>query len=81
MAVYPNPTTESITVEFNPNTEVIDGELFIYSSIGKLVMKISLTNKENIQSVDLKGLENGIYFLKVVNNGSNVYSSKVIKMK
>lgn len=71
LVIYPNPTTDEITIAFN---ELVTGKVFvsIYDQLGKLVME------ENQQAqatliYSLNSLKPGNYYIKVsVSNGVKV---------
>jgi FtsP/CotA-like multicopper oxidase with cupredoxin domain len=57
--IYPNPTNGKI------NLVNVKGEINIYDSFGKLILKTTLnTNEENI---DVSHLNSGVYFIKTTN--------------
>ncbi len=78
---YPNPFTESFTIELNTiQTPFLFEKIELYSNIGKLVYTESI-NKSNNRSIIIKNLpilESGIYFLKSYIN-SKIYINKIIK--
>lgn len=69
--VYPNPCKELL---------VIDSEVFaefqILDSYGKIIKSEQIFGNKTI---NLNGLKNGIYFLRV-NDGSNIFNQKIIKL-
>jgi hypothetical protein len=69
-SIFPNPASDQITIETNES--LMGSEFAIYNSIGKSVLKGSITSKETI--VDLNDLATGIYILRI---NKQVY--KVIK--
>ena len=66
---YPNPTTGLITIEGNTDYR----HLQVYSVVGNLVKTVNVLSSNVI---DIRELENGIYFIKSVDN---VINKKVIK--
>jgi hypothetical protein len=69
-SVFPNPASDQINIE--ANEYLMGNEFAIYNSIGKSVLKGSITSKKTI--VNLNDLPTGIYILSV---NKQVY--KVIK--
>jgi hypothetical protein len=69
--VYPNPCKDLL---------VIDSEVFaefqILDSYGKIIKSEQIFGNTTI---NLNGLKNGIYFLRV-NDGSNIFNQKIIKL-
>jgi hypothetical protein len=76
IGLYPNPTNGILNVnipsELSENTsiEVFDG-------LGKLVMKENLSN--DLNTINLSKLEDGIYFFKIINNDKALKVGKVVK--
>jgi PKD repeat protein len=68
--IYPNPTANQLTVD---NGQLIIGKIQILDITGKLI-KTVIANEAK-QSIDIRGLEKGIYFVKV---GSQ--TKKIIKI-
>ncbi|MDD5571908.1 MAG: T9SS type A sorting domain-containing protein, partial [Bacteroidales bacterium] len=69
LRVYPNPTSNNITIEI-PQTSR-GSILSVYDISGKQIMQKQL--KETRTNLDVRGLPNGMYFLKLVNaKGVNV---------
>lgn len=61
--VFPNPTSETITIKFvNP---IRKEQVQIYNSIGLLLKVIEITEETNISVADLP---NGLYFIRLKNN-------------
>jgi len=67
--IYPNPATNSLTIESN----IIINNVSIYNELGQLLLK---TNKTNI---DISTLTKGIYYLKITNEIGNIEIKKVVK--
>ena len=72
LVIYPNPAVHSTV--FIESQQPID-QLSLYSTSGQLVRVIPSNGEQN--SFQIKGLETGVYFLKVVNN-KNCYTHKII---
>jgi hypothetical protein len=74
--VYPNPNNGilniSLTSELSKNSS-----LEIYDAVGKLVVKQVLANELN--TINISDLDNGIYTFKVLNNTNTVKIGKLIK--
>jgi hypothetical protein len=49
----------------------------VYDAIGKLVFAKSLTNE--INTINISNLDNGIYVFKILNNTSAVKIGKLVK--
>ena len=76
--VYPNPTTGIFTLELNA-TANIDATLNITSIDGKLVLTHKVEGNGLItKSIDISGLANGIYYLKLETKDA-IKTYKVLK--
>lgn len=73
-SVYPNPSTGNFIVESS-----IDTDYRIVDAAGQLIRTFH-TNAGNNYSMQVSGLENGVYFL-TGNSGKNVVQSKVVVAK
>ena len=70
LTIFPNPATSIIYINYNA---VIDS-IQVYDMAGKMVM-----NKNNdLESLDVSGLGNGLYFMKVTTT-EKVFTSKFLK--
>ena len=67
---YPNPTTDSVTVSLS-NAAVVQ-RIAVYNSLGQLV------RSETTDTVSLRNLSNGNYFLAIYTTEGN-YSKQIIK--
>jgi hypothetical protein len=78
--VYPNPASDIINVAFN-NLEVGLGMVEVINSLGQVVLTQSIANTEgNSVKIQTKGLDGGLYFVKVT-AGEKSYSSSVLITK
>lgn len=74
--VYPNPFYDDVTIQFEK--QVHPGALFLlYDSNGKQVLVHHGLDKTAL--IKLNHLSNGIYFYKILENGSLVTTGKLIK--
>jgi hypothetical protein len=77
VAVYPNPTSGKAIVQYNvpQNSHPV---LFLFDALGKQLMQFSLNSNEDIKEINLNGLSNGFYYLKLqTEQGSSI--KKIIK--
>jgi PKD repeat protein len=65
--VYPNPTTGILNIYFG-NAVTENTAVEIYNSLGELVNKAMVANGTQEKTIDLSGLTNGVYILKVRQN-------------
>ena len=86
---YPNPTNNTINISFytDKSKSIYEDNIDLYNlsglKINKNSYKILSINNDNfktIVSIDISGLQNGLYFLGI-NYGSEVKYCKVIKSK
>ena len=78
--IYPNPTTNQLTIEFdervNRNTSIA-----IMDITGKTVYSVTLDNTAPlIHTINLSSFEEGLYLIKI-NNDQYSYTEKVIKVE
>ena len=71
--VFPNPTTEKLTINANQN---ITGYT-IYDLLGKVVASQNLVNSATVL-VDMNSFDTGVYLIDVEIDGQT-YSKRVIK--
>lgn len=69
LTVYPNPATNKLSFKLSPN-EVVHS-IVVTDVTGKVV----LSSKENTTSIDVYGMNNGVYFLNVATQTAT-YRSK-----
>jgi hypothetical protein len=73
--LYPNPNKGEFTLYLKSGFE--NGVLEIYNSIGQLVYKQIVT--DNQTKVNMKEQFDGIYHLRVIKDGKQLFGTKVIK--
>lgn len=71
--VYPNPNTGNFVIELNDNSA---SSISIVNALGQTVLT---QTAENINHINLSGLNNGLYFVRVIENNRFVYTTAVIK--
>jgi hypothetical protein len=71
--IYPNPTNGKVFVDGAEHTNVL-----VYSVTGSLIVEY---NDFFTNMIDLSSLENGIYILQVVSEGTTVINKKISIMK
>ena len=69
--IYPNPASNVLNIEGDNLKEAT-----LYSAIGTLVRKVTLSNTVN--SVNVGGLSKGIFFVKITTADGNVITRKVV---
>lgn len=74
--IYPNPLDNFATIDLS-GLEQKYAALQIYNSLGQSVYKGKIEDGRN--ALDLSGLDQGIYLVKIIYNGSKIKTSKLIK--
>jgi hypothetical protein len=73
--IYPNPTSENITIESTgSNFDVIE----VYDVLGQKILSSEIKNL-NRTAINLNSLNSGIYFLKVYSRTKLIKVEKIIK--
>jgi len=74
--LYPNPSKENITIENTGNKQI--NSLKIFTISGKLIKEVNFINQKNKETVSVKELPKGIYFVQVL-VGDDLVTLKFIK--
>lgn len=78
--IYPNPTNQYCTIEFEEPLKPNQIRVLIYDVTGKQYnLMIDKTETKNIK-INTTTLSAGIYFLKISNGDEKVYEGKMVKM-
>ncbi len=72
--IYPNPITDKFTIELDYHNSSYSLE--ILNTIGQVILIRKITN--NIEQIDLSGLSDGIYFVKLQSENNKIVR-KIIK--
>jgi len=75
IAIYPNPTSNFITISTNENTI---SSIEIYNILGKEILKLNTTNSNQIE-VNLSDLSSGIYLINIIDSSGKSTLKKVVK--
>ena len=74
VSVWPNPATTTVNID-GENLEAV----YMYNAVGQLVMMLDVQDEEQ-SSIDVSGLNSGIYFMNVVSqNGGSVIKKVVVQ--
>jgi Endonuclease I len=71
--VWPNPTTSTVNIK-GENLDAV----YMYNSMGQLVLTLDVTDNDEQTSIDLSGFNSGIYFMNVVSTNGNSVLKKVV---
>ncbi len=77
ITLYPNPAVEILMVELE-GISGLNNELHLYNSSGMLLKSIKFENQDYI--LDLHGLPEGLYFVKVTTANDEILMERFIKM-
>jgi hypothetical protein len=76
--IYPNPTKDEINIKINNQNDYQQINVSIYNISGILVHQSIISNN---QSIDLSGLTNGTYFIKLTDKSKKLdCTKKIIKL-
>ncbi|MCD4680431.1 MAG: T9SS type A sorting domain-containing protein, partial [Bacteroidales bacterium] len=75
MTYYPNPFTQTLTIEFNKVMK--NGEIYLFDLVGKVVLHKELTGQQT--TLNTSAIDNGIYVMKVVSGDGDLFVGKVVK--
>lgn len=75
--IYPNPSSEEITIEI-PQYEG-KSKVFLYSVDGKLLLQRSISAGKELFTLDITHFNNGLHLVNVI-QGENSYSTKFSKI-
>ena len=71
---YPNPASAELSIE----TTLMDAKYSIVDATGRLLLNGILTKGNN--KLDVQGLQNGMYFVRIIdNNATGVYPLQILK--
>lgn len=68
--VYPNPVKDVVTVKADNIKQIM-----IYNSLGQMMKSVDCN--DNISDINVSDLENGIYFLNVIDNEGKISTNKI----
>ena len=70
--VWPNPATSTVNIK-GENLDAV----YMYNAVGQLVISIDMGNEEQL-SIDVSGLNSGIYFMNVISADGGKIIKKVV---
>lgn len=73
--IYPNPINDILNMELNSEDLLKYSQVEISNSLGQIILNEKIENSK----VDLRKLNSGIYFLKVISDDKIVGTQKIIK--
>ena len=78
--IYPNPTTDNISIDLNDFSKYKQLNIHITSSELKELDIINIGNGESIKNINLKNYPSGVYFIRLQNGTEILGVEKVIKI-
>ncbi len=78
MNLYPNPVNDILNIDFGDYLSE-QSSIEIYTVSGQQVFKKIVTGKGSNISIDVRHLDSGVYFVRVVDNKNNIITGKFIK--
>jgi hypothetical protein len=75
-AVYPNPAQDRIAVQIDENYQFDNVQIEVLDITGRVAL--STQTALSLTSLNLGGLEKGVYVVRVTNNNELIHSSKMI---
>jgi len=80
ISVYPNPTRDAVTIEYELPTGISSANLFIINSAGQTVKTYRISSVVNRVNLDLSGLSPGNYFYQISGPNGAIGTKKLIKL-
>jgi len=81
IAVYPNPTTGEVNLRFS-NSKGKDLQVSVFDLAGKLIVdEVFGRFDSDTYTIDLSERDNGIYFIRVIEDNSFVITKKISLIK
>lgn len=79
IVIFPNPTSDQVTIEFSSLVD-INTIIELMDISGKVVYTTTLENNTTTHSINLQSYHEGIYLIRISNDGYTV-TEKVIKLE
>ena len=70
---YPNPVEDRLNIHYSPDVKPLKAELL------DLQGRLLVTQRANLESIDMQSLPAGTYTMRVVLDNGKTYSDKIIK--
>ena len=81
-SVFPNPTTEGVTFEFDKTT-VADWRVFVYNAVGQIIQNEYVSGNVGHVQHSLRfdnGLPNGTYFYQIIDDNSLIRNTGKVQL-
>tara|TARA_B100000401_G_C52736754_1_gene686259 strand:+ start:692 stop:1105 length:414 start_codon:yes stop_codon:yes gene_type:complete len=73
--VFPNPTNNQLKIHGHSEGTT---KVKLSDNLGRIIIDFNISEKKVLETLDLKNLKNGIYFIEISNDKSYI-SKKIIK--
>lgn len=77
ISIYPNPANDYVSISVPANIASANTKLEVRDAVGKLVMTETIS--QDITTLRLTELKDGLYFFKVISHNQTVKVGKVVK--
>ena len=77
VSMYPNPASDALFIQTTASFE--NATIEVYDMIGQKVLVEKVQN--NLTKISLGSLINGVYQIRVMNNNTLIYQSRVVKQQ
>lgn len=75
--LYPNPANNLLNISGLP--EIENGDIALYDLQGRIVLSQAYQGLSSTKQLDISTLENGVYFLKISENGESMFVERLVK--
>jgi hypothetical protein len=76
ISVFPNPTSNMVTVEIT-NNNFVKGNIEVLNSVGQVVINVAITNNKN--TINTSKLADGVYYIKTTLDDKMGYKKLMVK--
>lgn len=76
VAIYPNPFSNQLDIVINTTSSVNNADLILYNVLGEIVTTKQITKE--VTRIATENLASGIYFYKMISNGTTIQSGHLI---
>ncbi len=77
LLVYPNPTSESFTIEIN-SYQANESIIYIYDIHGKMIITSTIAKNENMTQINVKDWKKGLYIIRLYDKNGSFNSGKIM---
>lgn len=76
--IFPNPAKEELQVKWQ-SLEKTSGHIEILDVLGRVCLSQKINERENEMQLNIKSLENGVYFIRITQSNATFYIKKFVK--